>query len=164
MKSQVYSPRRIRGSVNILVYSPPLRWIIAHYSPALRGIIVNYLSEVITHISAIHYNQNIQHAPMINCPKFHQVQILKNLRLWRGGGGRIPPPLGLRHLKKADWIGLRIHRRKLGGCIWLGISHKIFAQLSKKYTFSERLKNKFLKSTTNLAILIYILEIRFEMF
>ena len=35
---------------------------------------------------------------------------------------------------------------------------------TKKYTFSERLKNKFLKSTTNLAVLIYVLEIRFEMF
>ena len=42
MKSPVYSPRRIRGSVNILVYSPPLRWIIAHYSPPLQGIIVKY--------------------------------------------------------------------------------------------------------------------------
>ena len=31
MKSPIYSPRRIRGSVNILVYSPPLRWIIVHY-------------------------------------------------------------------------------------------------------------------------------------
>ena len=52
----------------------------------------------------------------------------------------------------------RIHRRKLG------ISHKIFAQLSIKYTFSERLKNDFFKSTTNLVILTFILEIRFEMF
>ena len=37
-------------------------------------------------------------------------------------------------------------------------------QLSTKYTFSERLKNEFLKSTTNLVVLTFILEIRFEMF
>ena len=42
--------------------------------------------------------------------------------------------------------------------------HKIFAQLLIKYTFSERLKNKFFKSTTNLVILTFILEIRFAMF
>ena len=36
-------------------------------------------------------------------------------------------------------------------------------QLSIKYTFSERLKNEFLKSTTNLVVLSFILEIRFEM-
>ena len=37
-------------------------------------------------------------------------------------------------------------------------------QPSTKYTFSERLKNNFFKSTTNLIILTFILEIRFEMF
>ena len=36
-------------------------------------------------------------------------------------------------------------------------------QLSIKYTFSERLKNEFFKSTTNLVVLSFILEIRFEM-
>ena len=46
----------------------------------------------------------------------------------------------------------------------LGVSHKIFAQLSTKYTFSERLKTEFLKSTTNLVVLSFILEIQFEMF
>ena len=56
---------------------------------------------------------------------------------------------------------LRIHRRKLGG--YVCVFHKIFAQLSIKYTFSERLKNDFFKSTTILAILTFILEIRFEM-
>ena len=30
-ESRGYSPRRIRGSMNILVYSPPLRWIITRY-------------------------------------------------------------------------------------------------------------------------------------
>ena len=32
-ESPRYSPRRNRGSVNILVYSPPLRWIITRYLP-----------------------------------------------------------------------------------------------------------------------------------
>ena len=33
------------------------------------------------HLSAIHYNQKIGHAPMINCSEFHQVRI-KTKKLW----------------------------------------------------------------------------------
>ena len=48
-----------------------------------RQDILNTISQIIfddvivtsLHLSAIHYNQQIEHAPMINCPKFHQVRI-----------------------------------------------------------------------------------------
>ena len=45
----------------------------------------------------------------------------------------------------------------------LGVSHKVLARFSIKYTFSERLKNEFLKSTTILVTLIFILEIWFAL-
>ena len=74
----------------------------------------------------------------------------------------LPTAFCVQNLVHIFW--LRIHRRKLGSCIWLGVSHKIFAQLSTKYTFSERLRNEVFKSTTNLVILTFTLEIWFEMF
>ena len=55
------------------------------------------------HLSAIHYNQKIEHTPMINCWKFHQVRI-KTKKVMEGGGRRIPPPLGWETSKK---LGLR---------------------------------------------------------
>ena len=51
------------------------------------------------HLIAIDYNQKIEHAPMINCSKLHQVPT-KTKKVMKGGG--IPP--GLRDIKKA-WTG-----------------------------------------------------------
>ena len=58
-------------------------------------------------LSVIHYNQKIEHAPMINCSKFHHRIKAKNVM--EGGGGEStlpPPPLTERRQKSLVWIEL----------------------------------------------------------
>ena len=54
------------------------------------------------HLSAIHYNWKVEHVPMINCSKSHQVRI-KTKKVMDGGGIHPPPP-GLKDIKKS-WTG-----------------------------------------------------------
>ena len=62
------------------------------------GVIVTSL-----HLIAIHYNQKIENAPMINCWKFHRVWI-KTKKVMEEAEFPPPPLLGLRDVKKA-WTG-----------------------------------------------------------
>ena len=44
------------------------------------------------YLSAIHHNEEIEHAPMINCPKLHKIRIKTKKVMGYGGGSGIPPP------------------------------------------------------------------------
>ena len=50
------------------------------------SIVNNLVIVTSSHVSAIQYDQNIEHTPMINCSKFHQVRI-KTKKVMEGGGG-----------------------------------------------------------------------------
>ena len=56
------------------------------------------------YLYAIHYNQIIERAAMINCRKFHQVRIKTKKVMEEGGGRNPPPPPGLGDVK----IGLTL--------------------------------------------------------
>ena len=57
------------------------------------------------HLSAIHYNQKIEHVPMINCSKFHQVWIKTKKVMEGGGGGQNPPPYPWTERPQNTWTG-----------------------------------------------------------
>ena len=59
--------------------------------------------------SAIHYNQKIEHAPMINCWKFYQVWI-KTKKIMEGGGNPPPPPLDWATSKKLGLDGVNTRK------------------------------------------------------